>query len=637
MNDATELQSSLNGAIDFFQNLHRKLGTLETETVTRHDQLQTLSTTLVTLQKDRQADQQTLAHLSSGVLKLQADSRVLEQQLNTVEGLATGFQQDQQRLQDTLSNVVNDLRTQDERWRQEFAQTLGQQAQTLQTQITALESQWAQHQERFGALEQTARAGHEQIEQVSTIIESQYKRLLKFDMALENFDQHSRSLNQTLGALKTDFERHEQTLKSLKQASGVDETARQQLQVQQDRLDRLTALATAAEQQGQIVQQDVAQLKSELDTQRGLLTDAVQVRQDVQKNQDRLKHLETLMTKVAGDTNSTRQILNVVQSDLTTQSDTLRELDQQWNDTLGNYQERLSRVEARLTGSMPPPVMLPEPATVADSSTSPVIDPERFEALEAALATACSQHNQGLMALERELSAIQITLDQQDAHVAEWQGALAEPLGAVQQRLGELESNLEGLRQSIEAGSATKLDADTVLDDLRQTLVEQSAALEETQQLAWSQIQDLQQRLSEAEATLDSAPPAVEPIAVANVDLDASLASVRSEVSGTLDELRQALAEQSAALEETQQLAWSQIQDLQQRLSEAEATLDSAPLVSEPIAVANVDLDASLAHVRSEMDATLASVRSEVDATLDELRQALAEQSAALAETQQLA
>ncbi len=584
MNDATELESSLTGAIDFFQNLRRKLGSLEADAHAQHDQIHTLSSALAAVEQDRRTDRQTLTSLSGGLVKLQVDERQLEEQLNAVETLVANFQQDQQHIQQTLAAVADDLQAQEAGWRQELADKLAPLDQIVD-------------------LEQTVCAHQAQIKQFSTAVEAQGQRLLQFDSTLNHLDQNNHSLNQTLDALKTDFERYEQALSTLTATTGVDEVARRQLQTQQDRLDALMALSTVAEQNLQTARQDIAHLKGEFEIQHRMQADIAQIRQELQKHQDRLKHLETLMGKVSADTNSTRQILNVVQADLATQNDTLHELDQNWRDSLTTYQDRLSSVEIIVAGSGYRPATFlteaansstqaePAPIAPADLLLSPPIDEARVAALETALAATCSQHQE----FEQELGAIQSTLERQDTHFAELQNALTAPLDAVQHRLGELENALDHL--SLE--TRPEMDANAALDCLRQAIAEQSAALEETQQLAWAQIQDLQQRLSEAEAALDSSSQTPEP-AISSADTDAAL-----------DCLRQAIAEQSATLEETQQLAWAQIQDLQQRLSEAEAALDSSSQTPEP-AISSVDA-VTLAGLRDDLS-------TQVD-TLEKLRE----------------
>ena len=88
MNDATEFESSLTGTIDFFQNLRRKLGALETETGAQQELLRSVSGSMAKLEQHRQTDQQALATLGGQLdqqmgqlAKLQNDVRLLDQQL----------------------------------------------------------------------------------------------------------------------------------------------------------------------------------------------------------------------------------------------------------------------------------------------------------------------------------------------------------------------------------------------------------------------------------------------------------------------------------------------------------------------------------------------------------------------------
>ena len=577
MNDATELDPSLAGAIDFFQNLHRKMGALETDTHARHDQLHSLSTTLISLEQDRQSDRQTLITLASDLstqdtrlAKLQIDSQALDKQLTTVETLVARFQEEQQEVRQTLAALANDLRTQGADLHQQLESALTQRmapvervsalearlasqtreqlgllgsfqslekgATTLQTGITALESHIEQHQERFEHLEKTSRGHQQQLGEFASIVEAQHKRLLQLEIALENLDQSTQSTTQLLTLLKTELKQHDQALANLDRAAEASETARQQLQEQQTRLNELTESSTAT-------RQDIASLQASFENQRRGLVDATQARHDLQKQQDKVKHLETLVSKVSADTNSTRQILNVLQTDLTTQSDTLRELDQSWRDSLGLYHDRLSQLEMAVSGSALQPA-----ASSAEVSTAP---------------------------------------------------ELTGQLQTLQQQMGQFESILNHLRQTPEP--AARADTEAALNQLRQDLSAQAGTLDETQQLAWLQIQDLQQRLSEAEATLDSlhAAPAAEP--GANADTEAAL-----------NQLRQDLSAQAGTLDETQQLAWSQIQDLQQRLSEAEAALDSlhtAP-AAEP-----ADTEAALDRLRQDLSAQAGTLSALQDTT----------------------
>jgi len=507
MNDATELESSLAGAIDFFQNLRRKLGTLETDVNAQHDQIHTLSSTLVTLKQDRQTDRQTLANLNGGLVKLQADDRLLEQQLNAVETRVASFQQDQQQIRQTLSAMEDDLRAQGADWRQELETTLTQRLAPV---------------DKIVALEQTARANQEQFEQFATIVEAQYKRLLQFDITLENLDQNNRSLNQMLGALKTDFERHERVLSALEETAGTDEAARRQLQTQQNRLDALTASSTAAEQNLQAARQDIAHLKGEFETQHRMQADIAQIRQELQKHQDRLKHLETLMSKVSADTNSTRQILNVIQSDLTTQNDTLRELDQNWRDSLATYQDRLSSVEITLAGSGSRPATFlteasspstaqpePTPAVPSDKRPPPSIEYERFEALEATLATTRDQYHERFQALEAVLAN---TLEQIQANSQQMGDVLQQrsdsPLMEVatrldeqQERWTELAATVEVIRADSKAAQETVVTMATNVVKWIHKIQNLLVATENTQS---ERLQEVEQKLIHLQAAFET-------------------------------------------------------------------------------------------------------------------------------------
>jgi chromosome segregation ATPase len=579
MNDATELEPSLAGAIDFFQNLHRKMGVLETDTHARHDQLHSLSTTLVTLEQDRQSDRQTLITLASDLsaqdtrlAKLQTDSQALDKQLSTVETLVARFQEEQQEVRQALAALTGDLRTQGADLRKEMESALTQQAapieqvsalearlasqtreqlgllgsfhalekgpSTLQNQMTTLESRVEQHQEQFGQLEKTDRDHQKQLQEFASIVESQHKRLLQLEITLENLDQSTLSTTQLLTVLKTDLKRHDQALVNLDQAAEASETARQQLQDQQTRLDELTESST-------ISRQDIALLKANFENQRRGLVDATQARHDFQKQQDRVKHLETLVGKVSADTNSTRQILNVLQTDLTTQSDTLRELDQSWRDSLTLYHDRLRQLETTVSASAEQTTAREE--THDKASASSALGREQFASLEKALAETRKHYE----TLQQELHTVQRTLGHQDDNLTELRDHLNEQLETVRQQIAEFESTLDHLRQKPEPTPGA--ETESALNTLRQDLTTQAEALDEIQQLAWSQIQDLQQRLSEAEATLDDLGQT--PEAPSTLDIETPF-----------DHLRQDLLAQTGALGKLQDTTQQQFADLRNAL-----------------------------------------------------------------------
>ncbi len=424
MNDATEFESSLAGAIGFFQNLRRKLGALEVETGVQHEQLRAIATSVTTLQQERQTDQRTFVTLASDVeaqagqlVNLRSDARLLDEQLTQLETLAACLQQDQQQMRQSLATLMGDLRTRSAALRQELEATLEEQ------------------------------------------------------LAGQNRQLH-------------------------------------------DLLDSL-----------------------EIQSQ-----DAGQTRQDLQQQQERLKHLETLLGKVAADASSTRQILNVLQTDLTTQSDTLRELDQTWRDGLTTYQDRLSHLETAVAGAgrqssfsangaNPTAATLEPPLPTAISSEAietppalPSIERERLDELATLVATA-REEQQGLRnelaatvatareeqrELRQELATVQTALASQAEHLADLRGLLAEQLQTQPQRLCDLETALDTLRQA--PAPATETD----LLPLHDALTTQTGILDELQRSMRQQLHAQHLRLDELEAAvgnLSQAPtPAQEPV-----------------------------------------------------------------------------------------------------------------------------
>ncbi|HHW75997.1 MAG TPA: hypothetical protein GX399_03035 [Xanthomonadaceae bacterium] len=406
MNDATEFESSLAGAIGFFQNLRRKLGALEVETGVQHEQLRAIATSVATLQQERQTDQRTFVTLASDVeaqagqlVNLRSDARLLDEQLTQLETLAACLQQDQQQMRQSLATLMGDLRT------------------------------------RSAALRQ----------ELEAILEEQ--------LAGQN-----RQLHDLLDSLKIQSQ------------------------------------------------------------------DAGQTRQDLQQQQERLKHLETLLGKVAADASSTRQILNVLQTDLTTQSDTLRELDQTWRDGLAAYQDRLSHLETTVAGAgrqssfsangaNPTAATLEPPLPTAISSEAietlpalPSSERERLDKLATLVATAREEQWE----LRQELATVQTALASQAERLADLRGLLAEQLQTQQQRLCDLETALDTLRQA--PAPATEAD----LLPLHDALTTQTGILDELQRSMRQQLHAQHLRLDELEAAvgnLSQAPtPTQEPV-----------------------------------------------------------------------------------------------------------------------------
>lgn len=282
-NDAPDFESSLDGAIGFFQNLRRKLSALERDASAQHDRLRAIATSVADLDREHQSDRQTLAALAGGLdaqatqlIELRANGHLLEEQLGTVETLVVRLQHDQEQLR---------------------------------------------HQS-------AARTG------------------------------------------------------------------------------------------------------------------------DSQRQQDRLKHLETLTGKISADTNSTRQILNILQSDLITQSDTLRELDRHWQAVLAASQNSPpTQTPADAPGENPdspgaPPAESPD-KTVDQPPAALAVAAERFDELRVGIVAAQQDGRE----LRQVLSDVQNVLTGQDQRFVELRDALQEQLHLQQQRLDRFESTLHHFEQ----------------------------------------------------------------------------------------------------------------------------------------------------------------------------------------------
>jgi len=116
---------------------------------------------------------------------------------------------------------------------------------------------------------------------------------------LAHLDQNARSLVRALAGLQTDIEQHDRMLDAFNQIADASKAIEPQLQAQQTRLDEFAESSVAAQQDLQTIRQDLAHLTAEFETQRDALADAGQARLDLQRHQDRLKYLETLLNKVS--------------------------------------------------------------------------------------------------------------------------------------------------------------------------------------------------------------------------------------------------------------------------------------------------------------------------------------------------
>ncbi len=623
MNDATELESSLAGTIDFFQNMRRKLGALEAETGAQHELLRTVVTSVASFQQDRQADRQTLAALTGNVetqtaqlARLQTDIRLLDEQLDQVEALVSGLQQDRQQAQQTLATLATDLQTQTAGNAREIdglvasLQTSDQEIKAVRERVTALESR------------------------------------------LESLDQTAQSITGTLTDLSATIERQEQEQISLGQAVEANNAIGSQLQTQQTRLDELADSSSTLHQELQTVRQGFSHLLTELETQRHALAETVQTRQELQKHQDRQKYLETLINKVSADTSSTRQILNVLQSDLAIQSDTLRELDQTWREGLTTYQERLSHLENTIAKSgshasiglasspstalsfQEPPLSAPaqpespfldaqpespfldaqpespfldavtEKATEIPLTELP-IEQERIDELTTALAaareeqvglrneltTALATAHEEQQELRLELTAVQETLSTQHEFLTNLRDILAQQLQMQQQRLGELESTLDTLRQT--PAEAAEID----LLPLQDALTNHAGILDRLQKSVEQQLQAQHQRLDDLESALSNLSQVPTP-ALEIADLQ-PLHSGLAEQAETLEQLQWNTQQQFGTLTTTIDNQRAGLQEITDRIGNLQYEIEQ---IQQQTLVGS----AADQHARAELDDTQA-------------------------------
>ncbi|MFZ4789704.1 MAG: hypothetical protein ACOYMW_02190 [Candidatus Competibacteraceae bacterium] len=498
MNDAAEFETSLTGAIDFFQNLRRKLETLDTETGVQHDQLQNIATTVAALRQDQQQAGQTLAVFADR------------------------------------------LRVQGDALRQELQSAVEQQVPA--EQLTALETRLA---------------------------------------------SHTADLRGLLAAMQT---------------LGQDtQTLREQVQTLSASLEPLEPAIRAGQEQWRQLYQDVAEVKNDLAAQRHALGNADQLQQSLQRQQDRLKHVETFMGKVAADTNSTRQILNVLQTDLTTQSDTLREFDQFWRDSFATAQDRPLALETSVAA-------VPAVSSVPDS-TAFVLAQEPLDELTSAIAAIRQEHadvQQELAAAQAALADQDERLTGQDADLIALRNSLSEQLQNQQDQLGELASAISDLRQApVVATGVDDLAAD--LTALHEALTPRIEMLDELQQSTQRQIHDHWDQISQIEAALNElrqAPAAVPEIA----DL-ATAPAARSEI----------LMPWIEALDEAQQALRQQVQTQQEQIGEIETTINE--FRQPPAAVAAIDDLAAESSAPPD-----AALTSRIEA-LDNAQQALRQQA----------
>ena len=594
MNDATEFESSLDGAIGFFQNLRRKLGTLEAETSAQQDRLQAIATSVATLQRDAQVEHQSLAdlardsHAQAGQLtEIVTDGRRLDAQVGVIENLIADFQQDQQHLRQTLTTLTTGLHTQHADLRQEWQSVLEQQAaapiaqiEALEQQLSvqtremhslllsiqalshdarmsrdgmkALESQFGQHDSQLEQLAHSVKSGQERLEQLGANAETQSRHLQRLESVLDTLSQATETgaetVREQLEEQQTRFDDLTGSLATVWQDSQtLQETVREQFEEQQTRFDDLTGSLATIWQDAQALQEEVGRLNGEFETQRHAVTDVAQARQDLQKQQERLKHLETVMGKVSADTNSTRQILNVLQTDFTNQSDLLRELDQNWRDRLAAYQDNPGSgpVETLVTAPPPPAIAPAQLTQLAQLADDLVASQQRYDSLQ------------------QELSTVQSALTNQGEHLTELHTALQEQLHDQQERLGELETAINHLQQTPVQESPAESATTADFADLHETLVAQTGALNDLQQSLQQQLHHQQERLGELETAINH---------FQRTPIQESPAE--SATTADLAGLHETLAAQTGALNDLQQSLQQQLHHQQERLGELETALN---------------------------------------------------------------
>lgn len=356
--------------------------------------------------------------------------------------------------------------------------------------------------------------------------------------------------------------------------------------------ERLTALQADI----RLVDEQLARLASELENQRQTMAEAGPLRQELQKHQDRLKHLDTLITKLSADTSSTRQILNVLQADLATQSDALRELDQTWREGLASYQDRLSELErmAAESKTITPTPMVEEAMIDAAAEESPFLTPtdspflvaipteasappapqptaqgqidqlasafnvaqeeqqalhDRMTATLAADQEAKQQIHDQLaaardrqQALDEQFALLQTALTSQQDALADLRATLTEQLAAQQQHISALATTIESSDEPAIASLETDLLA------LRETVNHNAEQLIRIQDALGEQLQDQRQRLNQLDTALNSLSHAAPPALAADLQpLHAALA----EQADTLEQLRQDTQQQFTTLTAT--------------------------------------------------------------------------------------
>ena len=636
MNDATEFESSLTGTIDFFQNLRRKLGALETEAGVQQELLRGVTGSMANLEQHRQTDQQALAALGGQLdqqmgqlAKLQDDVRLLGQQLSQIDTLAGNLSQEQAQARHALALAIDELGNQSATLREELEASFTRRSAPL-ARVANLEEQLAGKAHDIESL----LSGFQSSAQDAKAVR---ERMAALESQFEQLDQNTRSTTQALTDLRATVERHGQTQDSLGQILEASQALAPQLQNQQARLDELTESSTTLKQDMRGFRQDFSHLTTEFEHQRQAQAENVQTRQDLQKQQDRLRYLETLITKLSADTSSARQILNVLQSDMAAQNDALREFDQTWREGLIAYQTRLNDLEHAIAKAgqpaasvykPPSSVLVPAESLLLDASAespfldppneSPFLDPPNESPflepsaeppfLEAPAAPAESPF---LTAISEGATPTQPV----KPAIAATDQPFEELIAALASTREDQQALREGLAASLASASEEQQELRLDISTIRDTLETQHQYLGNLRDIIAEQLQTQQQRLGQLETTLE-----VLQLGPRQETDQTDLSSVR-EAIGTHAELLQQLQSSVEPQLEAQGQRLDAIDAALAALSPQTATTPESDL--QPLHETLVEHAGALDLLRQNTQQQFDSLATTLDGQRSELREAV--------------
>ncbi|MER2526896.1 MAG: hypothetical protein ABTR07_03095 [Candidatus Competibacter denitrificans] len=368
------------------------------------------------------------------------------------------------------------------------------------------------------------------------------------------------------------------------------QTDRRALAVLADTFGVQTERLTVLQADIRLVDEQLARLASELESQRQTMAEAGPLRQELQKHQDRLKHLDTLITKLSADTSSTRQILNVLQADLATQSDALRELDQTWREGLASYQDRLSELErmAAESKTITPTPMAEEAMVDTAAEDSPFLTPPDSPFLTPPDSPFLTPPDSPfLVAIPTEASlppAPQPTAQRQIDQLASAFSVAQEEQQALHDRMTATLAADQEEKQQIHDQLAAARDRQQALDEqfalLQTALASQQDALADLRTTLTEQLTAQQQHISALATTIESSD---EP-AIASLETD--LLALRETVNYNAEQLIR-----------IQDALGEQLQGQRQRLNQLDTALNSLSHAAPPALAADLQpLHAALAE-----------------------------------------